>query len=299
MKIDLNSLRPIVLSDRRRFDVELEKMHSQSCECSFVNLFAYQEPYQLEFVDCGDRLVVYERVMRTIHYPIGQWTTPDELREICDAFMAAGLTDGGIYDVPEEFLDRHPECGHDFEIEFDEGAIDYLFSVDKIATFTGPKLRKKHNLVKQFQANWPYAEVRRITAGEIPIAARLATELNSRLEHCEFLEEEELAMRRAWDNFEQLGLGGIILYAEPGYPAGLSVYSMLPSDTVDVHFEKADHSVKGASQTLTWQLAIALRGKAKFMNREQDMNEETLRHAKRSLDPERFFKRYFLRRLPH
>lgn len=31
-----------------------------------------------------------------------------------------------------------------------------------------------------------------------------------------------------------------------------------------------------------------LRGKAKFMNREQDMNEESLRHAKRSLDPERF-----------
>lgn len=31
------------------------------------------------------------------------------------------------------------------------------------------------------------------------------------------------------------------------------------------------------------------------MNREQDMNEESLRHAKRSLDPERFFKRYFLR----
>jgi hypothetical protein len=50
-------------------------------------------------------------------------------------------------------------------------------------------------------------------------------------------------------------------------------------------------------QALTWQLAIALRGKARFMNREQDMNEENLRHAKRSLDPERFFKRYFLRAL--
>ena len=69
----------------------------------------------------------------------------------------------------------------------------------------------------------------------------------------------------------------------------------MPSDTVDIHFEKADHAIKGISQTLTWQLAIALRGKAKFMNREQDMNEENLRHAKRSLDPERFFKRYFLR----
>ena len=159
-------------------------------------------------------------------------------------------------------------------------------------------LRKKHNLVKQFQANWPYAEVRAITKEELPVVAKLATELNSRMVQCQFLDEEALALDRAWKNWEELSLGGIVLYAEPGYPAGFSVYGQLPSDTVDIHFEKADHSVKGASQTLTWQLAIALRGKAKFMNREQDLNEENLRHAKRSLDPERFFKRYFLRGIP-
>ncbi len=297
MKIDLKALRPIEVSDRQLFDEKLAVLANQSCECSFANLFMYQQPYGIEFVEIEGRLVVYERQVRTIHYPIGEWTEPELLHQISCAFRDAGLTDGGIYDVPEEFLDRHADCDQFFELEFDEGAIDYLYSIEKIATFAGPKLRKKHNLVKQFQTNWPYAEVRAITGNEIPVVAKLAHDLNSRLEPCEFLEEEELAMRRAWDNFEKLGLGGVVLYAEPDYPAGFSVYSILPSDTVDVHFEKADHTVKGAPQTLTWQLAIALRGKAKFMNREQDMNEESLRHAKRSLDPERFFKRYFLRSL--
>ena len=297
MKIDLSKLRPVELSDRSLFDSRLAAMGSQSCECSFPNIFMYQEPYGVEFVEIAKRLVVYERVSRTIHYPIGEWTNPAALRKISDAFVEAGLTDGGIYDVPEEFLDKHADCDKFFEIEYDEGAIDYLFSIEKIATFTGPKLRKKHNLVKQFQANWPYAEVRPITKDDLPVAAKLAAELNSRMVQCQFLDEEALALNRAWKYFDELSLGGIILFAEPGYPAGVSIYSFLPSDTVDIHFEKADHSVKGASQTLTWQLAIALRGKAKFMNREQDMNEENLRHAKRSLDPERFFKRYFLRNL--
>ena len=297
MKIDLSKLRPVELSDRSLFDSRLAAMGSQSCECSFPNIFMYQEPYGVEFVEVAKRLVVYERVSRTIHYPIGEWTNPAALRKISDAFVEAGLTDGGIYDVPEEFLDKHADCDKFFEIEYDEGAIDYLFSIEKIATFTGPKLRKKHNLVKQFQANWPYAEVRPITKDDLPVAAKLAAELNSRMVQCQFLDEEALALNRAWKYFDELSLGGIILFAEPGYPAGVSIYSFLPSDTVDIHFEKADHSVKGASQTLTWQLAIALRGKAKFMNREQDMNEENLRHAKRSLDPERFFKRYFLRNL--
>ena len=295
MKIDLTTLKPVEISDRKIFDKHLEIMRSQSCECCFPSIFMYQQPYGIEFLKLKGKLVVYERVERANHYPIGEWTTPEELKEISDAFIDAGLTDGGIYDVPEEFLDRHEDCDRFFEIEYDEGAIDYLFSVEKIATFNGPKLRKKYNLVKQFQANWPYAEVRKITKEELPAVEKLATELNSRLVQCEFLDEEALAMERAWRNFDELGLSGIIIYAEPGYPAGFSVYSMLPSDTVDIHFEKADHAIKGVSQTLTWQLAIALRGKAKFMNREQDMNEEGLRHAKRSLDPERFFKRYFLK----
>ena len=296
MNIDFSRLRPVRLSDRSFFEEKIALMNSQSCECSFVNLFVYQKPYQIEFVECGDRIVVYERNARTIHYPLGEWTGPELLRDICDAFMRQGLTDGGIYDVPEEFLDRHEDCDKYFDIEFDEGMIDYLFSIEKIATFVGPKLRKKHNLVKQFQSNWPHAQVKKITAEELPVAAKLATELNSRLTPCEFLDEEAIALEQTWKNFAKLGLSGIILYAEPGFPAGFSVYSHLPSNTVDIHFEKADHSVKGASQTLTWQLAIALRGQALFMNREQDMNEESLRHAKRSLDPERFFKRYFFRR---
>jgi len=297
MKIDLSKLKPIEMSDKKVFDSAIAQMNSQSCEVCFPNLFMYQEPYDICYVKIGKRLVVCERKTRILHYPLGEWTPPKELSEINAAFIKAGLTDGGIYDVPEEFLDRYPDCDTCFDLEYDEGQIDYLFSIEKIATFNGPKLRKKHNLVKQFQANWPYAEVRKITAAELPAVAKLAHDLNSRLTPCEFLDEEELAMKRAWDNFEALGLGGIIMYAEPGFPAGFSIYSTLPSDTVDVHFEKTDHSVKGASQTLTWQLAITLRGQAKFMNREQDMNEENLRHAKRSLDPERFFKRYFLRQI--
>ena len=296
-KIDLSTLRPVEVTDRARFDRALEIMGSQSCEACFPNIFMYRKPYGIEFVEVEGRLVVYERQTRIIHYPLGEQTPPQLLHDISAAFVEAGLTDGGIYDVPEDFLDAYPDCDSLFDLEYDEGAIDYLFSVEKIATFNGSKLRKKHNLVKQFQANWPYAEVQKITKENIAIAAKLARDLNSRLEWCEFLEEESMALESAWENFEALGLQGIILFAESDYPAGLSVFSALPSDTVDVHFEKADHAVKGASQTLTWQLAIALRGKAKFMNREQDMNEESLRHAKRSLDPERFFKRYFLRNL--
>ena len=295
MKIDLSGLRPVALKDRTLFEKHLGVMQSPSSECCFANLFIYRDFYGYEFADFGDRLVVYERDARQIHYPIGKWTTPAELRKINRAFIDAGLTDGAVYDVPEEFLDRHADCDAHFDIEYDEGAIDYLFSIDKIATCAGPKLRKKYNLVKQFQANWPYSELHRIDKHEIATARKLVRDLNSHLVQCQFIDEETTAVLSALDHFDALKLGGLILYAEKDYPAGISIYSILPSDTVDVLFEKADRSVKGATQTLTRMVALELHGKARFLNCEQDYNDEEMRHAKRSLDPERFYKRYTLR----
>ena len=198
-KIDLSSLRPVEIGDRAQFDRVLEIMGSQSCEACFPNIFMYRKPYGIEFVEIEGRLVVYERQTRIIHYPLGERTSPQLLHDISEAFMEAGLTDGGIYDVPEDFLDAYPDCDSLFDLEYDEGTIDYLFSVEKIATFNGSKLRKKHNLVKQFQANWPYAEVQKITKENIAIAAKLAHDLNSRLEWCEFLEEESMALESAWE----------------------------------------------------------------------------------------------------
>ena len=294
MKLDLSGLRQVELSDLPLFEKHLKKTAGQSSESCFANLFMYADSYGYEFVDLGDRLVVYERPMRQIHYPVGKWTTPAELYKISKAFMDAGLTDGGVYDVPEEFLDRHEDCDRHFEIEYDEGSIDYLFSIEKIATCSGPKLKKKYNLVKQFQANWPFAEVRQIKGDEIKTALKLVRDLNSHVVQCQFIDEETAAITRGLKNFDALKLGGIILYAEKNYPVGMAVYSSLYSDTIDVHFEKADHAVKGAAQTMTRLLALELRGKAKFINCEQDYNDKDLRHTKRSLDPERFFKRYYL-----
>lgn len=116
MKIDLKSLRPVALADRTLFESKLAEQPSQSCECSFANLFMYQQPYGIDFVEADGRLIVYEHASRTIHYPIGRWTPPEELRAVSDAFVAAGLTDGGIYDVPEEFLDREGMAPTVYEI---------------------------------------------------------------------------------------------------------------------------------------------------------------------------------------
>ena len=161
-KIDLSSLRPVEISDRARFDRVLEMMGSQSCEACFPNIFMYRKPYGIEFIEIEGRLVVYERQTRIIHYPLGEQTPPQLLHDISEAFLEAGLTDGGIYDVPEDFLDAYPDCDSLFDLEYDEGTIDYLFSVEKIATFNGSRAcdsssRNSHHSSRELRSRANFA----------------------------------------------------------------------------------------------------------------------------------------------
>ena len=89
--------------------------------------------------------------------------------------------------------------------------------------------------------------------------------------------------------------GGVLLRAA-GRPVGFSIFSPLPEGVWDIHFEKADHEVKGAPQMLVVKVAEALLARGgRLMNREQDMGEPGLRRAKHSLDPGAMYRRVFLK----
>ena len=62
--------------------------------------------------------------------------------------------------------------------EFSAISID-LYSIEKLANCTGQKLRKKNNLIKQFQAEWPHAEVRKLTKDDVNVVRSLAKALNN------------------------------------------------------------------------------------------------------------------------
>ena len=96
-----------------------------------------------------------------------------------------------------------------------------------------------------------------------------------------------------------VAIGGLTM----GYAALTQTLNISTSATVqsqattwDIHFEKADHTIKGAPQALTAELAKRLLARGgRLMNREQDMGEPGLRQAKRSLDPCGFVRRVFLK----
>lgn len=284
--------RPIELSDAELFNRHLCRMDSVSCEMSFANLFLWSPQSLTRFDERGGRLLARAEADDEGYwfFPIGEPLPPEEL---------AGLG-GAIYDVPPEYLERYPETERYFMVETPPEAADYIYDLQKLADCSGSKLRKKRNLIRQFETAFPERELRPLEPCDLPELAAFAAKSFAAEQHTPSLEKE----LKMWPNVlthlfaPQLRLGSLQLRVN-GRLAGFAIFSPLGKNCFDIHFEKVDHSLKGAPQFLVRELAAELLEQGgKLMNREQDLGLEGLRRAKESLDPLYLYRRSILTPLP-
>ena len=290
---NLANLKDISCDDKEILQPFLQNLNEYGCEMSFANLAMWHAAYGTQFAfDEAGRLILYSPVEKMIYFPRGAEISAAELADLSNFFAKNGLTENLIYDVPESYIQQHEDIEKYFTVEFNEDNYDYLYNNEHLRDCSGSKLRKKRNLIKQFLAACPDYQIIPLEDNTAQRFLSLALRLNSQLEACDFLTDEDKVMTFACGNFKTLELDGILLADGKGNDIGFSIWSLLNHSTADIHFEKADHSVKGAPQFLTQQTAAKLTDlNIKYMNREQDLGDEGIRRAKNSLDPEFMYRR--------
>ena len=95
------------------------------------------------------------------------------------------------------------------------------------------------------------------------------------------IEYEKQVFDRAIDNFEDLGLEGLVLLDNEEVLA-VTFASRMDDITFDVHFEKARRDIDGAYVVINNEFAKYIKAKypeIKFLNREEDMGVEGLRKS--------------------
>nr|WP_235619797.1 phosphatidylglycerol lysyltransferase domain-containing protein [Treponema sp. OMZ 838] len=86
----------------------------------------------------------------------------------------------------------------------------------------------------------------------------------------------------------------LILYVQ-GVPVAWCLAELAAQGaTAVVHFEKARTDFRGSYQYINYAFAQSLPEHVVYINREQDLGDEGLRHAKMSYKPEGFVKKYRL-----
>ena len=186
-----------------------------------------------------------------------------------------------LFPIPEPWLTAFPS--EQFEIAFNEGDADYVFTVEKMSTYKGRNLHKKRNLLAQF--------LKLYTHDALPLT-------QERLDQARFIlddwqatsgmnaaDTDYAACREALDRYDELVLCGGIYYAE-GEPAGFVLGEEVSDETFVLHFAKARTRFKGIYQFMFNNFAKILPPKYKYLNLEQDLDKENLRVFKASYVPD-------------
>lgn len=182
----------------------------------------------------------------------------------------------------------------ELRIEHDRDDDEYVYLKDKLITLSGRALHKKKNHLNSFLKEYEY-EYREITQGMhdeimefVDNAKRNKTDDPEELESREL---EETAIAEVLEFIGKPGIFGGAIYIG-GELKAFSIGEMLSKDTAVAHFEKADDSIRGLYQAINSEFCKHLPEEVVYVNREEDMGIENLRHAKESYKPDHMSEKY-------
>lgn len=294
-KFSLEKLREVRLEDRPEIEAFFLAAEPVLSDFNYPTLFCWAPCYDLRWCVWRGYLVLYDGKEDFLFPPWGKPLDVATLGDLSDALRAQGR-DGKYFLVPPEFVEAHRAAlSSRFDLRPHEPLADYVYRTEKLVELSGPKLRKKKNLISQFARSWPAHSFAGLSDEHIPLCQALAERWYAANAHLGKFACEREAIARAFRHFRELKQEGVVLLAE-GRLLAFAVYDRMNRQTAVVHFEKSDPEVKGAAQAINRETARRLLGRYELINREQDMGIAGLRQAKRSYDPELIVTPYLLTR---
>jgi len=270
--------RPISLEHEDILRDRLRAIHIPISEFSFPNLYLFRHTHRYEVVAVGEEMWI-----SALSYDGHKYLMPTrDVREMDleHLIMVSGGTEY-LYPVPDVWLTAFPE--ELFTRSFEHGDSDYLYETGRIATFAGKKLHKKKNLLNFFLKHYSH-QADPLTGERVPDALSILDAWQA-----ESGEEEEYtdydAAREALLRMEELILCGGIWYAE-GSPSGYILGEEITDETFALHFAKGLTRYKGIYQYIFSSFASILPASYTYLNMEQDLGKEALKHSKESYFPE-------------
>ena len=176
----------------------------------------------------------------------------------------------------------------------EEDASDYVYEAEKLRTLSGGKLQKRRNHYNAFVRNTDgRLAIEPITIdNKDEVKAFLAQWKTESTDEYFIYEKEGVA-----DVLDLIGIlpyQGLLIRIDKVIKAFL-IGTKTSERMVQINIEKADPSVRGLYQAIEVEFLKRYYTEAELVNREDDMGLESLRQAKRALDPLMMIRKYRIR----
>lgn len=261
---------------------------SRSCDFTVGGVLIWTAFYNYKIAEFCDSLLITgfdpDSGKQIFYQPPGP-ISPDRYKKIADEYCRETGTEYVML-YPEE---RHVESTAEIPEEepgYIRNMMEYLYEVERFASFGGKKMEKKRCHLHYFLNNFTPYEVEEINESNIDdlITFTLAFELShSDSQLAQYEATQIVDLLRVYGKYPFIGIalrkdGRII-----GYSFGECV-----GDTFSVHAEKGDIYYRGIYQALSSLMAQKVMQdypQVKYLNREDDMGMESLRQSKLSYHP--------------
>lgn len=193
----------------------------------------------------------------------------------------------------KEAMDRVLKIFPDYTSEAFRDAADYVYLCEKLRSFSGKKLQKKRNhlnsFYKTYEGRWVYQP---LTPADFADCIQFLQEWR-REDDDYLLAYEKLGILRVLENWDRLDAAGGILRID-GVVQAMAIGSLLSPRMCQMNVEKANEDIRGLYQVICKEFLTHAYPDTIYVNREDDMGLENIRHAKEAYHPEYLIMKYRL-----
>ena len=281
---------PVTINDRDKINEFFFKSTYRNCDFSFSNIFCWQHRYQTSYtIESGFLFFRFLAGGKKPGYmmPLGDGDLKMALEIILEDAKERGEP-FRMYALTNEMRDKIFQIFPDkFEYETRRSWAEYIYNSEDLIGLKGKKLQSIRNHINKFKRTYENYEYIPITREIIPECIELYhrwCKENGGCAEDESLVEESFSIRKAFDNFEALGLHGGALRVD-GTIVAYSYGQRLTEDTFGVHAEKSLYEIDGGFTMINQQFAEHECADFAYINREEDLGLDSLRQAKMSYQP--------------
>lgn len=274
------------LSDLEWVQKAFDEGQTDCCEYCFGNIFMWSQIYENKILSDNGNFVSADFTDEPVFcYPIGKGDKRSTIEKLIKYSRQKGVV-LNFYGMTEKDKDElNALFPNHFQFYEERDFFDYLYTSESLANLAGRKLASKRNHISYFEKtfDWKYEPINKDNIEQCLLLNEHWKRLNSEKNPEEIL-NEHIAIKRALQNFFELGLEGGILTIQ-GEIVAFTFGERLNDNTFCTHVEKAYGNIRGAYQMINREFARQLKDRYEFINREDDAGSEGLRRAKLSYHP--------------
>ena len=280
---------PLSLEAVQAIKTDLQLLKDGMSELTFGSLNFFRNFYKYKISRFNERTLLFlgEERKKPFFFTIGDPLPIAIIKELYEDCAYWKL-------ISESYLNNNAALFQTFKgaPTEDRDNFDYLYTRLSLSTLSGKQLHKKKNHVNGFLTNYPDFTLKKLDADTKKDAGKILDIWAT--EQSDLQETDYEAAQQALALPETDGFTGLILYVQGTPVAWCLAEFAAQGATAVVHFEKARTDFRGSYQYINYAFAQSLPEHIVYINREQDLGDEGLRHAKMSYKPEGFVKKYRL-----